>query len=58
MSALKHAGLISRLPQSSIAEERAVYLTQLYYSEIGVTNRVRQLVQQSEPAVLRIFTNC
>ncbi len=28
----------------TVAEERAVYLTQLYYSEIGLTNRVRQLV--------------
>ena len=27
-----------------LKEEDAVYLTQLYYSEIGVTNRVRQLI--------------
>ncbi len=31
--------------QSQVREERAVYLTPLYYSEIGVTNRVRQLVE-------------
>ncbi len=29
---------------SSVKEERAVYLTQLYYSEIGVNNRVRQML--------------
>lgn len=29
---------------AAVAEERAVYLTPFYYSEIGVTNRVRQLV--------------
>ncbi len=29
----------------SIKEEQAVYLTQLYYSEIGVTNRVKGLLE-------------
>ncbi len=32
-------------PDKMIREERAVYLTPFYYSEIGVTNRVRQLVE-------------
>jgi exodeoxyribonuclease V alpha subunit len=30
---------------TKFAEERAVYLTPFYYSEVGVTNRVRQLVE-------------
>jgi exodeoxyribonuclease V alpha subunit len=30
---------------SGVNEERAVYLTQLYYSEIGLTNRVQHLVK-------------
>ncbi|HZD10476.1 MAG TPA: AAA family ATPase [Candidatus Binatia bacterium] len=30
---------------SAVQEERAVYLTPFYYSEIGVTNRVRRLVE-------------
>ncbi len=34
----------SAQPGSLVREERAVYLTPFYYSEIGVTNRVRQLV--------------
>jgi len=29
---------------SEIREERAVYLTPMYYSEIGVTNRIRRMV--------------
>jgi exodeoxyribonuclease V alpha subunit len=31
--------------ENQVREERAVYLTPFYYSEIGVTNRVRQLVE-------------
>jgi exodeoxyribonuclease V alpha subunit len=47
------SGIDPRPPQDSgsnavgdhiFKEEDAVYLTQLYYSEIGVTNRVRQLI--------------
>ena len=30
---------------SAVKEERAVYLTQLYYSEIGLNNRVRGMLQ-------------
>ncbi|MBE2200017.1 MAG: ATP-dependent RecD-like DNA helicase [Anaerolinea sp.] len=33
-----------QVPQSAIREERAVYLAPLYQSEIGVTQRVQQLV--------------
>lgn len=29
----------------AIREERAIYLTPLYYSEIGVTNRVRRMIE-------------
>lgn len=32
------------MPPTAIKEERAVYLTPFYYSEIGVTNRVRRMV--------------
>jgi exodeoxyribonuclease V alpha subunit len=35
---------IDKVSETSIYEERAVYLTQLYYSEIGLTNRVHNLV--------------
>ncbi len=35
----------SEASANSVHEERAVYLTQLYYSEIGLTNRVQLLVQ-------------
>ncbi|MCO5182725.1 MAG: ATP-dependent RecD-like DNA helicase [Anaerolineae bacterium] len=35
-----------RNPTSEIKEERAVYLTPFYYSEVGVTNRIRRLVDQ------------
>jgi exodeoxyribonuclease V alpha subunit len=31
--------------ESLLREERAVYLTPFYYSEIGVTNRVQQLIE-------------
>ncbi|RMG98954.1 MAG: ATP-dependent RecD-like DNA helicase [Chloroflexi bacterium] len=31
-----------------LREEQAVYLTPFYYSEIGVTNRIRQLVQHPQ----------
>lgn len=37
-------GTPARGREGSIKEERAVYLTPLFYSEIGVTNRVRRLV--------------
>ncbi|MDX1662718.1 MAG: ATP-dependent RecD-like DNA helicase [Candidatus Promineifilaceae bacterium] len=33
------------VPEPAVEEERAVYLTPLYYSEIGVTNRVRRMVE-------------
>ncbi len=31
-------------PQATLAEERAVYLTPFYYSEIGLSNRLRRMV--------------
>ena len=31
-------------PKSEFREERAVYLTPFYYSEVGVTNRIQRLV--------------
>ncbi|MCA9931126.1 MAG: ATP-dependent RecD-like DNA helicase [Anaerolineales bacterium] len=32
-------------PQSSVLEERAIYLTPLYFSEIGVTQRIRRMIE-------------
>ncbi len=39
---------------SSIAEEQAVYLMPLYYSEIGVTDRVRELVDNRASRLQRL----
>ena len=36
---------IGEAAQPQIREEKAVYLTPMYYSEIGVTNRVRRLIE-------------
>lgn len=36
---------IKQPEKSEIKEEKAVYLTPLYYSEIGVTNRIRRMVE-------------
>ncbi len=40
--------------ESTVAEERAVYLMPLYYSEIGVTNRVRDLVNNRASRLQRL----
>jgi exodeoxyribonuclease V alpha subunit len=39
-------------PPASLREEQAVYLTPLYYSEIGVTNRVRRMVEHPTTRLL------
>ncbi len=46
-SSAAHLGpLFDQTPSgNNVKEERAVYLTQLYYSEIGVNNRIRQMLQ-------------
>ncbi|MFN2137082.1 MAG: ATP-dependent RecD-like DNA helicase [Candidatus Promineifilaceae bacterium] len=46
-------------PQNRVGEERAVYLTPFYYSEVGVTNRMRELVESpgSRLRVLRSITD-
>lgn len=41
-----------RANPATIAEEEAVYLTPLYYSEIGVTNRVRRMVEHPTTRLL------
>ncbi len=43
--------------ESGIKEEMAVYLTPFYYSEIGVTNRVRRLVEHPTSRVRRGHAN-
>lgn len=46
---------VSRPEQAPIiAEEQAVYLTPFYYSEIGVTNRVRRMVEHPTTRLLRV----
>ena len=46
---------ISNLQSQNIREERAVYLTPFYFSEIGVTKRIQQLIEHptSRLAVIR-----
>jgi exodeoxyribonuclease V alpha subunit len=44
-------------PPAAIREERAVYLTPLYYSEIGVTNRVQRMIAQPTSRLQRLKTN-
>lgn len=39
---------------AALKEERAVYLTPLYYSEIGVTNRVRRMVEHRGSRLQRL----
>jgi len=39
---------------AALREERAVYLTPLYYSEIGVTNRVRRMVEHPGSRLQRL----
>ncbi|MDX1686942.1 MAG: ATP-dependent RecD-like DNA helicase [Candidatus Promineifilaceae bacterium] len=39
---------------AALKEERAVYLTPLYYSEIGVTNRVRRMVEHPSSRLQRL----
>ena len=39
---------------TALKEERAVYLTPLYYSEIGVTNRVRRMVEHPRSRLQRL----
>ncbi len=45
---------INQPQKSELKEEKAVYLTPLYYSEIGVTNRVRRMVEHPTSKLLRI----
>jgi exodeoxyribonuclease V alpha subunit len=40
------------LPSSQLREEQAVYLTPFYYGEIGVTNRIRALVESPATRLL------
>ena len=44
-------------PQKALKEEQAVYLTPMYFSEIGVTNRVRRIIDHapSRLAQLKAF---
>lgn len=39
--------------QALLAEEQAVYLSPLYYSEVGVANRLRQLLRDGESRLAR-----
>lgn len=40
--------------ETELKEERAVYLTPFYYSEIGVTNRIRRMVEHPTSRLARI----
>ncbi len=47
----------SGAPTSALAEERPVYLIPFYYGEVGVTNRLRRLIEAAEDrlAAFRVF---
>jgi exodeoxyribonuclease V alpha subunit len=50
---IKEAGPVYQAGAPAVREERAVYLTPLYYSEIGLTQRIRRLVAHPQSRLVR-----